>query len=143
MKAKFLFSPYRPGRLWTPDSVAVNPKGSISMAAGFAREHGIGKSMRAQLYWDAEHHMVAISFVPHDDKSAFPTFVADSGRVTIPAQRFFKLNGMDAARVAARYPFEVKTAKAVGVTDIASDSKMFVFALTALNDEHAGTSLAR
>lgn len=124
--------------------MAISPKGRIGTSAGFAAQHGITKSMRADLYWDAKSHAIAISFVPKDVQSAFPTIVAANGSVAIPhTARFFGVNGMDAAQVAARYPFEVRTAKAVGITDKAADAEVFIIALKAVNAERARVSLTR
>src|SRR5260370_25409272 len=129
MQSQFVKVSYYRKPAQRSDALRVSAIGHIEMPEHFTSLHELRKGTQADLYWDSETQAIAIVFAPKSAASAFPIFAIEFGSASIPARSFFRVNGLDPVHVAGEYRYKMKTAKEVGITDVAAEHEVYIITL--------------
>jgi hypothetical protein len=113
------------------DALRISAIGHIEVPAHFVPIHNLRNSTKADLYWDSEAQAIAIVFTSENATSAFSIFFTGPETARISARSFFTDNNIEPVDVAGEYRYEVKTAKEVGIADVAAEREVYILALDA------------
>jgi hypothetical protein len=124
MQYNFKPTPYTPDRFI--DGLSVTAAGRIGLSKYFLSKHHIERECRANLYWDAEAHTLAIEFTHQADTAAHPVRFTQRYGGFINATRFFKNQQVNPKDYVGRHPYTVSAGSDIG---IATDSYVFIVQL--------------
>lgn len=121
MQYNFKPTPYTQDRI--VDGLSITAAGRIGLSKYFLMKHHIQRESRANLYWDAETHTLAIEFTHKTDAAAYPLSFTQRYGGFINAARFFRSQQIKPKEHVGRYPYTMSGGTNVG---IATNAHVFI-----------------
>ncbi len=125
MQYRFTRTPHNQSRII--EGVSITKAGRIGLSKHFITTHGIGRGVRAYMYWDADTKAVALAFTRKAAATAYPVLFTQQYGAFITASRFFRSHHLDPAEYARRYPYSVVNGDAIGQAELGA--RVFVLEL--------------
>jgi hypothetical protein len=125
MNYRFILTPYTSQRVI--EGISITKAGRIGLTRCFITTHGIERSMRANMYWDATNLVIALEFTREADATAYPIRFTRQYGAFINASRFFRLHGLDPTQYARRYSYSKLNGEVIGLAE--ANASVFVVEL--------------
>lgn len=109
------------------EGISITKAGRIGLTRYFITTHGIERSMRANMYWDAANAVIALEFTREADDAAYPIRFTRQYGAFINASRFFRSHDLDTTGYARRYPYSKLNGEVIGLTK--ASASVFVIGL--------------